>query len=123
MPDLSHIGKEFLAELVDYLVKNDLTKLLGLQVLIGGMDQTMCELILDQGTVMLDAAAVRGCTATRVTGWRFEDRNGQPDVCASNESHSKMTTGNHKVFNVGKPQPRLSDVHDLKKALISAHIL
>lgn len=30
---------------------------------------------------------------------------------------------NHKVFNAGKPLPKLSDVDDLKKALINLEIL
>ncbi|MCJ1377782.1 hypothetical protein MMC17_000878 [Xylographa soralifera] len=123
MPDLSSIGNEFLVDFVDYLVTNGLTNLLGLQVLLDGMDQTMWELILDQGTVMLDAAVVRGCSPTRITGWRFETRDGQPRVCMTNEKHAKMNTGNHKVFNAGKLQPKLSDVDDLKKALFDVGVL
>jgi hypothetical protein len=124
MLDLSSVGKEFFAGFIDYLITNDLTNLLGLQVLVDGMDQTMWELILDQRTVMLDAAVVRGCSPTRITGWRFEARDdGLPRVCQENEEHAKMTSGNHKVFNAGKPLPKLSDVDDLKKALINVEIL
>lgn len=123
MPDLSSVGKEFFTDFIDYLITNDLTNLLGLQVLIDGMDQTMWELILDQGTVMLDAAVVRGCSPTLITGWRFEARDGQPRVCQANEAHCEMVDRTHKVFNVGKPQPKLSDVDDLKKALVDVGIL
>jgi hypothetical protein len=123
MPNLSSIGKEFFADFIDYLVTNGLTNLLGLQVLINGMDQTMWELILDQGTVMLDAAVVRGCSPTRITGWRFEVHDRQPRVCQTNETHAKMTTGNHKVFNAGKPLPKLNDVDGLKKALVDVGVL
>ena len=123
MPDLTSVGKELFADFIDYLITNNLTNLLGLQVLIGGMDQAMQELILDQGTVMLDAAVVRGCSPTRITGWRFEARDGQPRVYQSNDTHSEMTSGNHKVFNAGKPQPKLSDVDDLKKALVDVGVL
>jgi len=72
---------------------------------------------------MLDAAVVQGCSPTRITGWKFEARDGQPRVCQANEEHAKMTSGNHKVFNAGKPLPKLSDVDDLKKALIDVEIL
>jgi hypothetical protein len=123
MPDLSSIRKEFFADFIEYLVTNGLTNLLGLQVLIDGIDQAMRELILTQRTVMLDAAVVRGCSPTRITGWRFEARDGQPRVCQANETHSEMTSGNHKVFNAGKPQPKLSDVDDLKEALVNVGVL
>jgi hypothetical protein len=123
MPSLSSVGKEFFADFIDYLITNDLMKLLGLQVLIDSMDQTMWELILDQGTIILDVAVMRGCSLTRITSWRFEARDGQPRVCQANEEHAKMTLGNYKVFNAGKPLPKLSDVNDLKKALINVEIL
>ena len=123
MPDLSSVGKEFFADFIDYLITNDLTNLLGLQVLIDGIDQSMWELILDQGTVMLDAAVMRGCSPTRITGWRFEDRGGQPRVCQANEAHAEKTSGNHQVFYAAKPQPKLSKADDLKKALVDVGIL
>lgn len=122
MPNLSSVEKEFFTDFIDYLITNDLTNLLGLQVLINGMDQTMWELILYQGTVMLDAGVVRGCSPTRLTGWRFEARNGQPRVCQANETHSELTSGNRKVFNAGKPQPKISDVDDLKQALMDVGV-
>lgn len=34
-----------------------------------------------------------------------------------------MTTGNHKVFNTGKPHPKLENVNDLKAAPIEAGVL
>ncbi|KAG4441229.1 hypothetical protein IFR05_003277 [Cadophora sp. M221] len=123
MPDLSSVGKEFFANFIDYLITNHLANLLGLQVLLDGMDQTIWELILEQRTVMLDSAVVHGCSPTRITGWKFEARDGQPRVCQANEIHSEMTLGNHKVFNAGKPQPKLSDVNDLKKTLVDAGVL
>ena len=48
---------------------------------------------------------------------------GMPCVCQANEAHCEMVDRTHKVFNVGKPQPKLSDVDDLKKALIDVGIL
>jgi len=83
----------------------------------------MGELILDNGTVMLDASKMQGCKPTRITGWKFEVRNGEPQVCQANETHSEMTSGNHKVFNAGKPEPRLDSVRDLKEALIDVGVI
>ena len=74
------------------------------------MDQITWELILDQGTVKSSATAHR--PELPVGGLT---RDGQPHACPANEMHSEMTSGNHKAFNAGKPQPKLSDVNDLKK--------
>ena len=38
MPDLSSVGKEFFADFIGHLITNELTNLLGLQVLLDGMD-------------------------------------------------------------------------------------
>lgn len=83
----------------------------------------MWELILDQGTVMLDTVVVHGYLPTRITGWRFEARDGQPRVCQANKTHSEMTSSKHEVFNAGKPQPKLGDVNDLKNALVDVGVL
>jgi len=123
MPDLSAIRDDFFGELASYLTTNDLSSLLGLQVRLGGVPESMFELILDQGTIMLDKTAVRGCSASRQTGWTFELKDGEPRVCAANETHAKKTSGNHQVFNAGKPQPILASVADLKKALMTAKVL
>ncbi|KPM41501.1 hypothetical protein AK830_g5107 [Neonectria ditissima] len=123
LPDLSTVSEGFLREFVDYLVANDLTDLIGLQVLGECGEQSMCELILDEGTVMLQANAIKNCEPTRVTGWKFEAGPGGPRVCQANETHSKMTSGNHKVFNAGKPHPKLENVDDLKAALAEAGVL
>ena len=123
IPDLSIVGKDILPEFVKYLFVNNLIHLLGLQILIDGMDQTTWEFVLDQGTVMLYSAAVRGCSPTRITGWRFESQTWAARVCQANKTHAEMTSGNHKVFNSGKPQPKLSDVEDLKRALMNVDVL
>ena len=61
MPDLSAINEAFLTEFILYLVRNNLSSLLGLQVRLEGVPESMFELILNQGTIMLDKAAVHGC--------------------------------------------------------------
>jgi hypothetical protein len=122
LPDLSGIDPEFLDEFINYLVKNNLTSLLGLQVL-GCCDGSMSELILDQGTVMLESTSVKNTVPTRITGWKFEATGGGPRVCSANETHAVMTSGNHKVFNAGKPLPKLENVDDLKAALAVAGVI
>ncbi|RDL29931.1 uncharacterized protein BP5553_10558 [Venustampulla echinocandica] len=123
MLDLSRLKKGFFASLIDYFITIGLMNLLGLRVLIDGMDQAMQEATLDQGTAMLNAAVVRGCSPTGATGWRIEVRDGQPCVCQANETHAEMTWGNYSVFNSGKPKPKLSDADDLKKALVDVDVL
>lgn len=122
LPDLSGVGPRFLDEFSNYIVKNNLTSLIGLQVL-GCGDYSMSELILDQGTVILDSSYVRNTTPTRITGWKFEEANGNPRACSANETHAVMTSGNHKVFNAGKPLPKLENAEDLKAALSMAGVL
>ncbi|KAK3984416.1 hypothetical protein QBC44DRAFT_346039 [Cladorrhinum sp. PSN332] len=101
LPDLSLIGHGFLGEFVEHM------------------------LILDQATVMVNQAAanLENVTPGRVTGWRFELVDGNPRVCAANETHSEMTTSNHKVFKVGKPHPRFENVEELKAALTGVGVL
>lgn len=83
----------------------------------------MSELILDQGTVMLESTYVKNTLLTRDTGWKFEATDGRPRVCSANETHAVMTSGNHKVFNAGKPLPKLENVDDLKDSLAIAGVL
>ncbi|PYH97126.1 hypothetical protein BO71DRAFT_144867 [Aspergillus ellipticus CBS 707.79] len=96
---LSGVGPGFLDEFISYIVKNNLASIIGLQVLRCG-DDSMSELILDQATVMLDSSCVKNAVPTRITGWKFESVNGNPRVCAANETHATMTSGNQKVFNL-----------------------
>lgn len=73
----------------------------------------MSELILDDGTVMIQTDAVKGCRPSRVTGWHFEHGPKGPRACQENETHSAMEGGNHKVFNASKPLPKLDNADDL----------
>lgn len=122
LPDLSRVGHGFLADFLEYIVKNNLQDIIGLQIL-GCSDHSMSELILEQATVMLDSSIVKNAVTSRITGWRFKSINGSPRVCTSGEVHSKMTSGNHKVFNAGKPLPKLDNVEELKVALTEAGVL
>lgn len=123
MPDLSSVGKKFFADFIDYLITNDLTNLLGLQILIDGIGQSMWKLILDQGTVMLNVAVIWGCSPTQITGQRLKERGGQPRVCQANETHAEKTSGNHQILYAGKPQSKLSKADNLKKAFVDVGVL
>ncbi len=96
-----------MADFSRYLTDNNLVDVIGLQILGDGScnSHSMSELILDQGTIMLDTSLVKNCEPTRVTGWSFDSSNGNPQVCIANETHSKMTTGNHEVFMQASPYP------------------
>ncbi|KAH6705733.1 hypothetical protein EV126DRAFT_439819 [Verticillium dahliae] len=49
--------------------------------------------------------------------------DGKPRVCQSNETHAEMSSGNHKVFNSGKPLPKLENVDDIKAVLVEAGVM
>lgn len=120
-PDLSQVDDRFLTELADFLNAYNLTTLVGLQV-IDPFPGDMFELILPEGTIMLDASSVDGCVSTRKTGWKFEVENGEPRVCKSNETHARHSNG-HDVFNAGAPYPKLEAFEDVKHALEQQSIL
>ena len=121
LPNLFGVDSAFLLELAEYLTTNELSKLVGLQV-IDPNPTRMLELILPQGTVMLDVSILNGCVPTRQTGWKFESEDGEPRVCQANESHGQTAT-THEVYNKGDPHPRLETFQDLKHALVEAGIL
>jgi hypothetical protein len=121
VPDLSGVNSAFLPELADYLNTNNLSSLVGLQII----DQNpahMLELILPLATVMLDISNLNGCVPTRQTGWKFEVENGEPRVCKSNETHGRHANG-HDIFNEGAPHPKLETFQDVKNALVQTGIL
>jgi hypothetical protein len=121
VPDLSEVNSTFLPELADYLNTNNLSTLVGLQII----DQSpahMFELILPLATVMLDVSDLNGCVPARQTGWKFEVENGEPRVCKSNETHGRNANG-HDIFNEGAPHPKLETFQDVKNALVNTGIL
>jgi hypothetical protein len=121
VPDLSGVNIAFLPELADYLNTNNLSTLIGLQII----DQNpvhMLELILPLATVMLDISDLNGCVPTRQTGWKFESEDGEPRVCQANETHGQHANG-HDVYNKGDPHPKLETFEDVKNALVEAGIL
>ncbi|KAL2014979.1 hypothetical protein VTK56DRAFT_6637 [Thermocarpiscus australiensis] len=121
VPDLSQVDDAFFTELADFLNTNKLETLVGLQI-IDPHPLHMLELVLPQGTIMLDVSSVNGCVPTRRTGWKFEVEDGKPRVCQANETHGQTRTG-HEIYNKGDPHPRLETLQDLEHALANAGIL
>lgn len=121
MPDLSQVGSTFLTELANYLELNNLTMLVGLQV-IEPNASPMFELVLPMGTVMVDVTNVNGCVPTRHTGWQFQVINGESRVCTPYETHARHANG-HDIFNAGAPHPKLETFQDVKHALQQQNIL
>lgn len=122
LPDMSAVNPDFISEFINYILTHKLAGLLGLQVLCDAKP-SMMELVIDEGTVMIELDAVKNTVPTRQTGWMFEAIGGNPRVCQANETHAKMNSGNHKVYNAGKPFPILEDIADLKAALADAGVI
>ncbi|KAM7196605.1 hypothetical protein V8F33_006104 [Rhypophila sp. PSN 637] len=121
IPDLSQVDEAFLQELANFLKANNLATLVGLQV-IDPYPTQMLELVLPQGTIMLDVSNLNGCTPARQTRWQFGIENGEPRVCKSNETHGRHANG-HDIFNAGAPHPKLETFQDIKNALVRENIL
>jgi hypothetical protein len=100
---------------------DNLSSFVGLQV-IDQNPADMLELVLPQGTVMLDVSNLNGCVPTRQTGWKFEAENGEPRVCQANESHGQTAT-THEIYNKGDSHPRLETFRDVVDALVQLQIL
>jgi len=122
MPDLSGVDEAFFPQLTDYITRNNLEGLLGLQVVDGNNTAQMLELILPNATVMLNESDLVGCNRTRQTGWKFMCNDGEPRVCKSNETHGTTANG-HVVYNEGQPHPKLETFQDLLAALADAGIM
>lgn len=101
VPDLEDIDPTFFLELIHYLQANDLTNLLGLEVLGKDVPDMMCEFILkDNGTVMLDAKELKSWTCYRFTGFALKE----PSLTElkGNQTHAKTVRQTHQVFTDGK---------------------
>jgi hypothetical protein len=121
VPDLSGVNSAFLPELADYLNTNNLSTVIGLQI-VDPNPALMLELILPLATIMLDVSNLNGCVPTRQTGWKFGVENGQPRVCKANETHGRHANG-HDIYNQGAPFPKLETFQDVKNALVEVGIL
>lgn len=99
--NLDSVDPAFFQEFIEYLQANDMTNLLGLEVLGKEVPEMMCEFIMkNDGTVMLDARDVKKWTPYRFTGFAL---NG-PGITElkGNQSHAKTVRQTHQVFTNGK---------------------
>ncbi|KAI0118678.1 hypothetical protein GGR51DRAFT_554367 [Nemania sp. FL0031] len=71
LPDLSGVRPEFLTEFWRYIVKSNLTDLIGLQVL-GFCERPMLDVVLDQKTVMMGSSVVKNTLPTHIMSWSFK---------------------------------------------------
>lgn len=96
---LDNVDPAFFKELVKYLQANDLTGLLGLEVLAEEVPEVMCEFVLgDNGTVMLDSRDLKSWTPFRTTG--FVHKLGMVEL--QGPSHAKTVRHTHQVLHSRK---------------------
>jgi len=114
LADIDSVNPAFFSEFIDYLKAQDLTNVLGLQVLSKGASKDMVEIVLQgSGTVMLDSDSAEVGSIYRTTGWVLGGEDGITTF-KGGESHAKTTKGTHQVFIDGKP---LSTIDALMAAL------
>ncbi|PMD60551.1 uncharacterized protein K444DRAFT_528535, partial [Hyaloscypha bicolor E] len=112
LPDLFEVNSTFLLELAEYLITNNLLKLIGLQV-IDPNPIYILELILPQRTIILDVSS---------TGWKFESKDSKLYIYQANKTYGQYTNG-HDIYNKGSPYPKLETFEDIKNILIEVGIL
>jgi hypothetical protein len=95
--NLDGVDPAFFRDFIDYLQVNQLTTLLGLQILAKEVPDMMCEFVIEEnGTVMLDAKDVKAWIPYRTTGYTasvpgITELKGQ-------ESYAKIVRETHQVF-------------------------
>lgn len=95
------VDPAFFNEIAEYLLVNQITDLLGPQVLNNNVSPLMCEFVMqNDGTAMLDARDVKGWVPYRTTGYMANEA-GVTEL-KGNEQHAATTKGPHKVFYDGK---------------------
>jgi hypothetical protein len=80
-----NLDHAFYQELAQYLYKNNLEELLGIQVL-NDLPKPMAEIVFETGTAMLEASQMRFGEQGKITGWYVVDQDGIVDF-KGNESH------------------------------------
>jgi len=121
VPDLTQVPSTFFSELANLLEMYNLNKIVGLQI-VDPHATDMFELVLPQGTIMLDMLELHGCVPTRQTGWTFTIENGKPQVCKRTEYHAK-NGDKHDVFDSGALRVQLETIEDVKLLLRGKGIL
>jgi hypothetical protein len=98
-----NVGSGFFKAVAQYLREHGLIEVLGLQVL-DDLSQPMVEIVLDIGTVMLDASKARYGKSYRTTGWVLQEQNGVI-VFKGNFAHvpgEDKNPDSHTTFTDGK---------------------
>jgi hypothetical protein len=121
LSDLSGINHSFLFEVAEFLKRNGLEDLLGLQ-LLEPVSVPLTELILPDSTVMLKCNDLLHVSSHRDTGWKFGDASNGSHTCQANEQHGQTRHG-HEVYNQGSHQPRFDSYSDITDGLRSLGIL
>jgi hypothetical protein len=123
----SSLNEEFLDEVTQYVLENDLSHKVALQLLgspYDRMDDTTLELLLNDSSIMFRFSNLIDCSPVRQTGWQFAlDGRNQPRTCQYNESHGTLPSGQHQVYNQGQLEPKFRDYTHLKDALIEKGVL
>ena len=110
------VHPSFFSELAQYLVVNDLSGVLGLQVLNRPTlpQEQMLEFVLgEKATAILREQDVNHGGIYRTTGWSFGQNDDGIISVKGSESHAKTTKGTHQVFINGKPLPTVEAVKDV----------
>ena len=112
---VADINQAFFVELSEYLSSNQLSGLLGLEVLedtFSPQPQMLEFVLAGQGTVMVKKEEVACVNIYRVTGWSFtQDEAGIVSV-KGNETHAGAN-GNHEIFRDTKSLRNIDAVVDL----------
>ena len=103
----------FFRELFEYLSTNQLTGLLGLEVLEDTSNGQVFEFVIaGEGTVMVKEEQVAHADPYRVTGWSFAEDHGIISV-KGHETHASLPNGPHHIFRDGKPLRSIDTVVEL----------
>jgi hypothetical protein len=110
------VGPSFYDEVYKCLVQNDVTHLLGLQVLSPSdiADQGM-EFALAGATVIMPKSKVNG-DVYRMTGWTFHRNTDGTTSIKGNETHASVKGGPHTKFTDGKWLTSIEDVVSVLRA-------
>lgn len=112
----------FFRELANYLLENELTDILGLEVLHEDQPQRMVEFEMDGGaTVLLSEEEANYGSLDRPTGWTARGKDRLSDAEPEPGTHwAKTTKEKHKVF---VDSAKLKDEEGLVRMLVATGIL
>lgn len=130
-PPMAPGDSAFVDSVKEYLVREGLGRLIGIQLLQHTLDSNesgdMLEFVLsdNHGTVMMDSRITKSYKAYRTTGWAVDHQAGISELSGA-ESHAATKAGPHKVFISGKGLPQVEgpvDEGDVILALRRAEVI